>query len=321
MKKPPDLGQLVVFLYDFSLPVCLFSRNLQNMKLNDFLKKKLKDLPTISAVANEINVSNKNDSLTAKTLGTIISRDPSLTAIVLKLANSAYYGMAREIKSLERAITILGFDTIKNLALTISVFNVFKTRKGETIDLKGLWHHSLGVGLAAKRLALYSPMLAKDKSLPEQAFLCGIMHDIGKIAFARSLPAELAEILRQTRSGNLAQHEIEKAILGFNHQKAGQAIADSWNFPEEYQIVTRLHHAPSAAALGNNPKIAPLVMAVYLGNKIAKALHLGESTDPHSEKLTPTDLKNLGINSQDLPQIIQEIKEEYAQCLEAWAYE
>ncbi|MHB1378625.1 MAG: HDOD domain-containing protein [Desulfurivibrionaceae bacterium] len=290
------------------------------MNIRDFLKK-VKDLPTISAVANEINVSDKNDSLTAKSLGVIITRDPALTATVLKLANSAYYGMAREITSIERAVTVLGFDTIKHLALAISVFHVFKSQEGQLLDLKDLWYHSLGTGLAAKHLALRSPMLACDKTLPEQAFICGILHDIGKIAFAQNLPAEMAEILKQTRSGTTAQYEIEKTILGFNHQRAGQAMAELWNFPEDYQTVIRLHHAPSAAAIGDNPKVAALVMAVYLANKIAKALHLGESTDPHMTKVTPDDLRNLGISKQTLPEVIQQIRGEYAQCLEAWSYE
>ena len=290
------------------------------MNIRDFLKK-VKDLPTISAVANEINVADKNDLLTAKSLGAIITRDPALTATVLKLANSAYYGMAREITSIERAVTVLGFDTIKHLALAISVFHVFKTQEGQLLDLKDLWYHSLGVGLAAKHLALNSPVLSCDKTLPEQAFICGILHDIGKIAFAQNLPAEMTEILKQTRSGTTAQHEIEKTILGFNHQRAGQAMAELWNFPEDYQTVIRLHHAPSAAAIGDNPKVAALAMAVYLGNKIAKALHLGESTDPHMAQVTPDDLRNLGISKQGLPEIIQRIRGEYAQCLEAWSYE
>ena len=290
------------------------------MNIRDFLKK-IKGLPTISAVANEINARDKNDSLSAKSLGEIIARDPALTGTVLKLANSAYYGMAHEITNTERAVTVLGFNIIKNLALTISVFHVFKNQPEQLLDLKGLWYHSLGVALAAKHLAQHNPMLAADNALPEKAFICGILHDIGKIAFAQNLPAEMAEILKQTRSGTIAQHEVEKGIIGFTHQRAGQAMADAWNFPEDYQTVIRLHHAPSAAATGDNPKVAALVLAVYMGNKIAKALHLGESTDPHMSKVTPEDLRNLGISKQALPEIIKQIKSEYAQCLEAWSYE
>ena len=287
------------------------------MNLRDFLRK-IKELPTISAVASEINTLDKNDSLNAKSLGPIIARDPALTAAVLKLANSAYYGMPREIASLERAITILGFDTIKNLALTISVFHVFKNREGQSLDLKGLWYHSLGVGLAAKHLVLHSSILAANKTLPEQAFICGLMHDIGKIAFAKNLPNEMAEILQQTRSGTIAQHEIEKNILGFNHQRAGQAMAASWNFPEDYQTVIRLHHTPSAAVIGE-PKLAALVMAVYLGNNLAKTLHLGESTDPHLTAVTPENLNSLKIDEQSLAEISQQISSDYEHSLEAWS--
>ena len=287
------------------------------MNLNDFLRK-VKDLPTISAVANEINTRDRNDSLTANSLGKIITRDPSLTATVLKLANSPYYGMAREITSLERAVTILGFDTIKNLALTISVFHVFKKQDGQLLNLEDLWYHSLGVALAAKQFALQSPILAADKAMPEQAFICGLMHDIGKIAFAKNLPNEMAEILQQTRSGTIAQHEIEKNILGFNHQKAGQAMAASWNFPEDYQTVIRLHHTPSAAVIGE-PKLAALVMAVYLGNNLAKTLHLGESTDPHLTAVTPENLNSLKIDEQSLAEISQQISSDYEHSLEAWS--
>jgi HD-like signal output (HDOD) protein len=97
-------------------------------------------------------------------------------------------------------------------------------------------------------------------------------------------------------------------------------MADAWNFPEEYQTVIRLHHAPATAS-SDNPRIAALVMAVYLGNKIAKALHLGESTDPHMAQVTPEDLKNMGINKHSLPEIVQQIRSEYSQCLEAWSYD
>jgi len=287
------------------------------MNLKEFLKK-VKDLPTISAVAGEINAADKNDSLTAASLGAIISRDPSLTASTLKLANSAYYGMPREISNIERAVTILGFDTVKNMALTISVSKVFQKKEGQILDLEGLWLHSLGVGLAAKHLAGKSPLTAGDKAMPEQAYICGILHDIGKIAFVRNLPKEMIEILKQTRSGTIAQHEIEKSILGFNHQRAGQAMADAWNFPVTHQTVIRLHHTPDAATIGEDKKITGLVLSVYLGNKIAKAVGLGESTDPHQSQLTNDDLLKIGLDKQQIVEIIPQIKEEYARYLEVW---
>lgn len=284
-------------------------------------QKKIADLPTISAVANQINLAVKNESLSATALGEIISRDPALTSKVLKLSNSAYYGLVREVDTLTRAITVLGFETIKNLALTVSIFRAFCTKDGQQlIDFKGLWYHSLGTAVAAKALCNKTWSLLQDETLAEQAFLCGIIHDIGKIAMAQCLPTEMAQVFERMREGGIPEYEAEKEIIGFSHQRAGQALADAWNFPEEYLKVIRQHHAPNLTS-SVTPITAQLIMAVYIGNKIAKALHLGESTDPLAAKITPEDLKKIGISNKDLPGLVAAIKDDYNTLLEQWSYE
>jgi len=280
------------------------------MDIKEFLSR-IKDLPTISSVASEINLIEKKKSLTAKSLSEIINRDPALTAKVLRLANSAYYGVVREVSTLSRAVTVLGFDTIKNLALTISVFNVFNSTDEKAFDMQGLWGHSLGVGLAAKHLVSASSMSIGDRMLAEQAFVCGILHDIGKIAIARNFPDAMHDILDRVHSSDVPQHEIEKEILGFNHQRVGQALANSWNFPEDYLTVIRLHHAPVATVISANKRIMALVMGVYVGNRIAKSVPLGKSTDPYLEKVLPDALRKMGITTDALAGIIQNIKEDF----------
>ncbi len=283
-------------------------------------QRKVAALPTISAVANQINLAVKNESLTTTALGEIISRDPALTTKVLKLANSAYYGLMREVDTLPRAITVLGFETIKNLALTVSVFHAFCTREGRQIDLKGLWHHSLGTAVAAKAICARSLPLIRDETMMEEAFLCGIIHDMGKIALTQCLPSEMAQVFERMRETGRPQYEIEKEIIGFSHQRAGQALADVWNFPEEYLKVIKQHHTPKVAAT-TAPRTAHLIRVVYIGNKITKAMHLGESTDPLIVKLTPEDLKPLGISNKILTEIINTIKTDYHTLLEQWTYE
>lgn len=290
------------------------------MDIKEF-QKKIADLPTISAVAGQINLAAKNESLTAAALADIISRDPALTTKVLKLANSAYYGLPREVDTLTRAITILGFETIKNLALTVSVFRAFCTAKGLEIDFKGLWYHSLGTAVAAKALCTRSLHLLRDETVIEQAFLCGIIHDVGKVAMVQTLPAMMAEVFERMRETGLPQYEVEKEIIGFNHQRAGQALADAWNFPEEYLKVIRQHHAPNVVTSSTDPKASLLILTTYIGNKIAKAMHLGESTDPVAAKITPEDLRRVGISSADLAGIVATIKNDYHTLLEQWAYE
>lgn len=281
------------------------------MKLDEFMKC-VRDLPAISPVACEINAAIKDETLTAKALATIISRDPCLTAATLKLANSPFYGMAREISGIDRAITILGFEAVKTLALAISVSKVFHNRDSQLFDLNGLWRHSLGVALAARRLALSSPLSAGDSIMPEQAFICGILHDIGKIALILNFPEEMAGILAQTRIGDIAQYELEKNALGFNHQQAGQAMAEAWNFPEIYQTVIRFHHDHSAAtASDGDKKIPSLISITYLGNMIAKSLGLGESTDPHQAQASEGDLSATGLNRQEMLTLMPAIRKEY----------
>lgn len=289
------------------------------MDIKDFTRK-IKELPTISGVANQINLSEKNKTLTAKSLSDIISRDPALTTKVLKLANSAYYGLVREVTTLNRAVTVLGFEAIKNLALTASVFQAFTKKEIGAIDLKGLWYHSLGTAVAAKVLCNKTLALLNDKTLAEQAFLCGIIHDIGKIAMLRAMPDAMTEVFRRMQQEHIPQHEAEKEIIGFNHQRAGQALADLWNFPAEYLKVIRQHHAPATVS-ETEPKTMQLVMAVYIGNKIAKALRLGNSTDPLAAKITADDLRKMGISSRDLPQIITIIREDYDNLLTGWQIE
>lgn len=290
------------------------------MNIDEFLKT-IKDLPTIPMVADEINLNEKKKSLTAKGLSDIISRDPALTAKVLKLANSAYYGLAREVGTLDRAVTILGFDTIKSLALTISVFQVFRGPGGKVPDLAGLWYHSLAVALAARHLAGSTPEGKANRSLVERAFVGGVLHDIGKIAIARNLPEEMAGILARAGREKRPQSAIEKEVLGFAHQEIGAALADSWNFPEEYLAVIRLHHGPVAAIEsvgGQGERI--LVLSVCLANKIAKALRLGESTDPAVEKVVPADLRTLGIGGV-FAEIIHRIQDDFQTMREQWSYE
>lgn len=274
------------------------------------LLKKIHELPTISVVAHKINEATHNESLNSKSLGRIIAADPSLTAKVLKLSNSAYYGLPRQISSLERAVTVLGFHTVKGLALSVAVFNLFQSDGQGGFALNELWCHSLACGIAAKAL-----LLVANRPLAEQAYVGGILHDIGKIAVASLLPAEMPKILSQIQETGQRQSEVEMDILGFTHQKIGALLADTWNFPAEYTYLVLYHHGPFAPLLDHQQILA---RAVFAGNKIAKALHLGKSTDPGIHKISNDFWEALGISARNLPATLATIKSDYAKMAAAW---
>lgn len=288
------------------------------MDTKEFLEK-IKDLPTISSVANQINIESKKESLTAKSLSAIIARDPSLTSKVLKLSNSAYYGLVKQVDTLDRAVTVLGFNAIKSLALTVSVYKFFKRdSKGGEFDIKGLWDHCLGCAVAAKVLVSVA-----NPKLEEQAFVSGILHDVGKIAIAQYLPDEMSYIIGliddlDEKKGDRREGEIEQEVLGFTHQKIGGRVATQWNFPDEYINTIKFHHGPFTAKLDEDAASAALARSVCIGNQLAKVMGFGKSTDQSIEKIPMETWQALSITKRKIPELRDKIKADHEKIMESW---
>ncbi len=281
------------------------------MEANELIKK-IKDLPTISTVAMQINEEMKKESLTAKSLAALINQDPSLTAKLLKLANSAYYGLVKEVTTMEKAVTVLGLNTIQSLALTVSVYKVFKSGSTE-FDFQGLWLHCLGCGVAAKNL-----VLSRAPALAEQAFVCGIIHDVGKIAIADKLPEELVAMIRLISDKGMSQKEAEAEIFGFSHQKIGGRMAATWNFPDNYVFAVKSHHGVFPLKEQDDPAATTLAEAVLVGNKIAKSLAFGHTSDPDKEQVTREELESFAISGKNLAAMVQKIKDDYQHLVNNW---
>ncbi|MCJ7602310.1 MAG: HDOD domain-containing protein [Desulfobulbaceae bacterium] len=135
--------------------------------------------------------------------------DTALAAKVLRLANSAFYGLQKQVTTLNKAVMILGFNTVKNLALSVSIYSLFKERPGSPIDVKGLWLHSLGCAVAAKIIAENL-----NKKLGEDAFLFGILHDIGKIIIINAMPQDYEKILLLIQERQMPEGDVEMEVMG-----------------------------------------------------------------------------------------------------------
>lgn len=281
------------------------------MEANELIKK-IQDLPTISTVALQINEELKKESLTAKSLAALINQDPSLTAKLLKLSNSAYYGLVRQVTTMEKAVTVLGLNAVQGMAMTVSVYKVFEAGAAE-FDFQGLWLHSLGCGVAAKNL-----MVAASPQLAEQAFVCGVIHDVGKIAIADKLPEELAAMMALIKDKEMSQADAESDVLGFGHQKIGGRMASTWNFPDNYVFAVKNHHKTFPLKEQDDSHAAILAGAVLVGNKISRALGLGKSSNPAREQVTPQELEAFGISNTSLATMIQKIKDDYQEFVESW---
>jgi len=201
----------------------------------------LDDLPTLNFIHQKvINVAN-NPASSAADLAKVISLDPSLSSRVLKLSNSAYYGFPRKVTSISQAVTILGFKTVKNLAIGIMVYdNLFKNRDID-IDMKKLWEHSINV-------AIFSEVIGEELNYPnkEELFICGLLHDIGKAIWALINPNILKYVLKVCEKTGLSFYEVEIHLDIPSHQTTGEIICRKWNFPEIITLSVGNHHTPSS---------------------------------------------------------------------------
>ncbi len=277
------------------------------------LVDRVHDLPTLPVVIGRINAEMARESLTSGSLGAIISEDASLASMVLRLANSAYYGLVKQVDSVERAITVLGMDAVRNMAMGVSAFSLFKKDPTGVMDIDGLWRHTLGCAVAGGRLL-------RGVGLEDKGFLSGLLHDLGKIIIANILSDETIMVLGVMADTGQRKSEVEREVFGFDHARVGGLLADKWHFPEVYSRAIRFHHDPSRLSeKKSDPETRTVLAAVHVANKMAKLLGLGRSTDPATDQVDPGYWKKLGLDKSTLKAMGGEIEKEFHAMLEVWS--
>lgn len=185
-------------------------------------------------------------SLTAKAdcapkeLVSVIEHDPVLTIKVLKLVNSAYFGLRREITSVNHAVVYVGINTIKNLAITVATAGALPKTNKAGLDVDALWRHSLSVGVVARILAAKRGVIPND--LPNY-FVAGLLHDIGKILFAHFLPDKYAPVVKLAAQGKYSFSQIENKLFGLDHGEFGAILAEYWKLPGDLVAAIRFHNS------------------------------------------------------------------------------
>ena len=237
----------------------------------DHLKAILKNIdgvPTLPTVVAEVNEAIRDPRVNASYVGKIITRDQALCARTLRLVNSAFYGFPREINNITRAIIVMGFNKVRNLALTASVLNAFKTRD-QDYDYAGLWKHALGTAIAAEVLAK-----ALKSGESEDAFVAGLLHDIGKLVMALYARDAFGKICDHVETKHVLMLEAEMELYEIDHALVGAWLADSWKFPPKLTRAIRLHHNPTVAR-----EHQELIYITHVSDIICRALEIGNGGD------------------------------------------
>lgn len=255
--------------------------------------REIKNLPTLPGIVMKLTKMAEDPETTTEQMGKVISKDHILAAKLLRLVNSAFYGFPQRISSLNSAIILLGFNVIKSLIISASIFEFMEEQDVE------LWEHSLGC-------AVVSNVLAKRLGVsdPEEVSTAGLIHDIGKVAIKMELPEEYEMIRQMVSDQQISMFAAEREILGLDHAEVGGWMAKSWNLPVKLVEPIACHHDPGFA---QKEQLAGAI--VHFSDIVIRGMGYGHADDIWVPSLTNRAWRLLELTPVDFDQVLEEVEE------------
>lgn len=265
---------------------------------------KLVSLPDVFVRINEV-VNNPNS--TPGQAADVISKDPSLSVKLLKIVNSAFYGLPSKVDTLSRAVTIVGARQLTTLALGISVLSLFKDLPPGLIDVRSLWKHCVCCGVVASTLAAEG-----GSPDAERFFVAGLLHDMGRLVLFKNLPGPASRALLKAREENILLRDAELDILGWDHAILAGKLLTQWNFPASLERAVRGHHDIEAS--GGNWDAA----VTHTADALSNALRIGSSGEFFVPGLSSDAWEALGISPDVLAMAIARADRQVEDILKAF---
>jgi putative nucleotidyltransferase with HDIG domain len=275
----------------------IMSANQVNVKQ---LIDSIEDLPTLPTVISKINQLLQNPRTSAEEVGRAIVTDQSLASKVIKLVNSAFYGFPGRINTITHAIVILGFATVKNIVLTASIIGAFNDKKNNKFNMEAFWMHSIAVGALSKTIAKE----IKFKFL-EEAFIAGLLHDIGKLILSQYLPQAFEKVALHCQQANCLFKEAEQLVLGVNHADIGYHLANKWNLPQDLSAVIHYHHRPEEAE-----DYQTITSIIHLADILARGLCIGSGGDNTIPEVDDFAWSHLALGEDKIRKILDKSQSE-----------
>ncbi|MFZ1520124.1 MAG: HDOD domain-containing protein [Ignavibacteriaceae bacterium] len=235
--------------------------NLRTLVLSDDIKKKitgLSNLPSLPILYKQLDRELKSSNISIKKIGDIISQDITMTAKILQMVNSAFFGIPQKINDPVQAVNFLGMDTIKSLVLFHHLFSTFEKIESMQTYLEEIWNHSLNVATRAKKIMEYRK---QDHNCLEQTFAAGLLHDIGKLILIQS-PEYQAQIIKLNKTSDKELRKYEIEFFGADHSLIGGYLLGLWGLPDYVIESTAFHHSPIAIGDEN----FSILSAIYLAD-------------------------------------------------------
>ena len=271
----------------------------------------IKQIKLLSSSASRLFEITTREDHNLNEVVNIIKHDANLTAKVLKVVNSAAYGLQNKITAINRAVGFTGETTLISIAMNEAVNMLYtKDLSGYEGEKGDLWAHNLLTGLAAKKITPH----AKKQINGDVAFTCGLLHDLGKSIISDFLINTSSKVIQAIENKKVDNYNIaERKILGIDHCQAGFELATHWNLPEPIPSAIRFHHTPIEA----QEEYKPLVYAIHLGDILAMMVGNGTGADTLRYKLDSNYTKYIEITENDLARIMVEIDDEFTKMQES----
>lgn len=262
------------------------------------------EIATLPEVTVRIIHIVENPKSTARDLHEVIRNDPALSARILKVVNSAFYGLPGQIASIDRAIVLLGLSAVKNISIAASMTHLFNSGPAiEGFSGAEVWKHSVATGVASRMLSA-----AQGRPAIEESFLAGIIADLGLLVERQVFSKQLAEIIAQLNADGGDFCELETQIIGADHQAFGAALAAKWRFPQPLCTTIGYHHKPHLLA-ANNRELPTLVC---VADVIVSRLNMGFSTYGEDTEIPQEFLDVIKLTPEKVQGVVDEVQEQVA---------
>jgi HD-like signal output (HDOD) protein len=233
-------------------------------------------------------------------LGNVIEKDPDLTARLLKLGNSSFFGFHNRLETVAEAVSVIGIQQVQDLLLVSSVVELFDGIGSDLADMESFWKHSLACGIGARCLAI-----ARQMPKAEKFFVAGLLHDLGRLVLFSRAPDQVVEIFRLYQSRRMLLREAEVCVLGFDHAVIGETLMRSWQYPANLVSAVACHHHPMSAGVYQLES-----SIVHLADYLVHAMQMGRSGERFVPPLNQKAWERVGLATSILESVIRSIDEQ-----------
>ncbi len=266
-----------------------------------------RSLGSYGPVLLEIEQALESPQCNLNTIGDAIQKDPDLTARLLRLANSPFFGFANRLSTVAEAVSLLGIQQIQDMIVASSVLEQFKGVPDNLVNKDSFWRHSLAVGLTARLLAM-----ERRLPKPDKYFVAGLLHDVGRLVLLAQATEWAQAVFELYQHEKMLLRDAEKKILGYDHQQIAAELLQSWSYPSALVQAVEFHHAPGQS-------VAKLEAAVvHVADHLVNAMAIGSSGEQFISPLDEKAWALLGLNPDILPRLVEAVDEQILAVEEAF---